>query len=512
MNQVRTVDVKIYRFDPEHDPSPHYDEFRIEIEGVTKILELLELIYQKFDPTLAYRSSCRLGKCGVCSVMVNGKPVLACRENVPDEVVLIEPLPNYPVIRDLVVDREKYDQRTKDLASATSIDNEKWDIPLQGWSPSDLESYDRLGKCIECLVCDAVCPVLALSREDYGGPALFRQEAFLESDQRMLRSGLSPSERLHLEYCSTCKACSATCPKEIEVFDGAVRALRRRKTFQDSLPEMQRSYAEVIQKTGSLFTPYKVPLMEQLPEVVEPEIIKDEVIFFPGCMMNMRFQGAGKAIVRILTSLGIRVLLPKDLICCGGPLLWTGQDEAFSEVSRKNIRVFERVGISTLVTGCAGCGMTLKKGYEGRFEGQKAFIVYDFIEYLEFLKPSFGPERGKKRKVAYHDPCHLRRGQGIWKEPRKLLQSLPEVHLVEIEKPDQCCGGMLATHHRDLANCLSKKKARTIIDAKVDMVTTECPLCKDMISKALKIEGSRITVDTIGELIEKLYCSGRTIP
>jgi fumarate reductase (CoM/CoB) subunit B len=210
--------------------------------------------------------------------------------------------------------------------------------------------------------------------------------------------------------------------------------------------------------------------------------------------------------------LGIRVLLPKDLICCGGPLLWTGQDEAFSEVSRKNIRVFERVGISTLVTGCAGCGMTLKKGYEGRFEGQKAFIVYDFIEYLEFLKPSFGPERGKKRKVAYHDPCHLRRGQGIWKEPRKLLQSLPEVHLVEIEKPDQCCGGMLATHHRDLANCLSKKKARTIIDAKVDMVTTECPLCKDMISKALKIEGSRITVDTIGELIEKLYCSGRTIP
>jgi len=501
MNQGRTVHVKIYRFDPERDPSPHYDEFRIEIEGVTKILELLELIYQKFDPTLAYRSSCRVGKCGVCSVMVNGKPVLACRENVPDAVVLIEPLPNYPVIRDLVLDREKYDQRTKELASATGLDNEKWDVSLQGWSSSDLESYDRLGKCIECLVCDAVCPVLSLSREDYGGPALFRQEAFLELDQRILRSGLSPSERLHLEYCSTCKACSTICPKEVEVFDAAVRALRRRKTFQDSLPEMQRIYAEVIQQTGSLFTPYKVPLMEQLPEVVEPEIIKDEVIFFPGCMMNMRFQGAGKALVQVLKSLGVKTHLPRGMICCGGPLLWTGQDEVFMGIRSRNIQIFEKVGVRTLVVACAGCGMTLKKDYGFPPE----FLIYDFTEYLERLNPNKESRKEKRWRVTYHDPCHLRRGQGIWDEPRRWLKALPDVEFVELRDSDQCCGGMLGTVNRDLSNALSKKKAEAIIETNADAVVTECPFCKDMISKALKKEERRIPVLMVSEMIVELY-------
>ena len=71
MSQMRAAHVKIYRFDPEGDRSPHYDEYQIEIPRVEKVLEILNLIYQKFDPTLAYRSSCRSGKCGVCAVMVN---------------------------------------------------------------------------------------------------------------------------------------------------------------------------------------------------------------------------------------------------------------------------------------------------------------------------------------------------------------------------------------------------------------------------------------------------------
>ena len=508
MSQMRAAHVKIYRFDPECDRSPHYDEFRVEIQGITKVLELLNLIYERFDSTLAYRSSCRAGKCGICSVMVNGRAVLACRENVPEaEVVVIEPLSNYPVVRDLVVDRGTYDQRTTELASATGIGNGRSGLPPQEWSPSNFESYDRLATCIECLVCDASCPVLALSGEDYGGPALFRQEAFLGSDQRILRSGLSPSERLHLEYCSTCKACSANCPKEIEVFDEAVRGLRRRKTFQDSLPELQKSYAQVIEKTGSLFTPYKIPLLEQLPEVIEPEFVKEEAIFFPGCMMNMRFQGAGKALVQILKSLGVKVHLPREMICCGGPLLWTGQDEAFKEIRSKNIRVFEKVGVQRLVVACAGCGMTLKKDY-GKPSARDVFsrfLIDDFTEYLEHLKPTYESRKEKKRRVTYHDPCHLKRGQGIWDEPRRWLKALPDVEFIELRDSDRCCGGMLGTVNRDLSNALSKKKAEAIIEANVDAVITECPFCKDMISKALKKDEKRIPVLMIAELIEELY-------
>jgi succinate dehydrogenase/fumarate reductase iron-sulfur protein len=150
MNQVRTIHVKIFRFDPEQDCSPHYDEFRIEIPGGMKILDLLEMIYQRHDSTLAYRSSCHSGKCGVCSVMVNGRPVLACRENIPEETVLIEPLANYPVVRDLIVDRRGYDQKTEDLSIA-HLTGDNAGLPPQGWNTSEFDEVDIV--TTECPLC-----------------------------------------------------------------------------------------------------------------------------------------------------------------------------------------------------------------------------------------------------------------------------------------------------------------------------------------------------------------------
>jgi fumarate reductase (CoM/CoB) subunit B len=505
MNQPRMVNVKIFRFDPEKDSSPHYEEYRLEIEGTAKVLELLDFVYQRHDPTLAYRSSCRSGKCGVCSVRVNGKPVLACRESVPEGTVLIEPLANYPVIRDLIVDRSPYDEKVRGLLTITAVHEQEQ--PLAVWKASDVEAYDKLSPCIECLLCDSKCPVLALSSKDYGGPALFRHDGFVESDKRVAQRERTLSERLGLNHCSTCKACAEVCPREIEVFDDAIRVLRRRRSFQESLSEMQKGYARVIRERGFLFTPYKVPLTEQLPEVVGPRENKGEVIFFPGCMMTMRFQGAGKAIVRILESLGLRVHLPREMICCGGPLLWTGQGASFEDVAARNIRVFEGVGVHNLVVGCAGCGMTLKKDYRRMAEelGLPKWETHDFVEVLERWKPLHEHRETRPLRVTYHDPCHLGRGQGIWGEPRRLLKSLPDVQFIELKDADRCCGGMLAAHSRDLSNVLSRQKAVTIIEANVDAVVTECPFCKDLISKALKKEDSPIVVYIVSELIEELY-------
>ncbi len=511
MNQIKKGEVKIFRFDPDKDPFPYYDEYKIQTDGVMKVIDLLELIYQKYDPSLAFRSSCRSGKCGTCSVMVNGRPALACRTNVPDGSVVIEPLANYPVVRDLILDRNIYDQRVKELSSTTNIIGQENESKPQILNPSDFESYDRLSSCIECLLCDAGCPVLALSLQDYGGPALFRHDAFLDSDKRIKRSDINYSETLHLDYCSTCKACSANCPKEIEVFDDAIRALRTKKSFQEhGLSQVQKSYSQIIKDLGGLFTPHKEPLIDELPEVMGPEKAEREVIFFPGCMMNMRLQEAGRAIVRILKSSGVKVYFPKDMVCCGGPLLWTGQDEQFEKVFSRNINVFENIGVSTIIVGCAGCGMTLKKDYTRLIKRQNnnfRFFCYDFTEYLVLLKSSYGDGGGKENKlrVTYHDPCHLRRGQGVWEEPRKLMNAIPDIHFVELRDSDRCCGGMLATVNRKLAGSLSEKKAENIIEAKVDFVTTECPFCKEMISKALRKEQKSIPVYTIPELICKLY-------
>jgi succinate dehydrogenase / fumarate reductase iron-sulfur subunit len=95
--------LKIFRYDPEADECPRYDEYSVPyVEGDT-VLDLLNYVYENCDQSLAYRSACRKGKCGSCPVLVNGQAAFSCREPAAPELV-IEPHPKFRLIRDLVVD------------------------------------------------------------------------------------------------------------------------------------------------------------------------------------------------------------------------------------------------------------------------------------------------------------------------------------------------------------------------------------------------------------------------
>lgn len=98
--------VSVYHFDPQVDAAPYYSRYEVDMGDKVKVLDVLKHIYHNCDGELAFRSSCGIGKCGCCGVRVNGKPVLACREYTGKKDILIEPLANYPVIKDLIVDRE----------------------------------------------------------------------------------------------------------------------------------------------------------------------------------------------------------------------------------------------------------------------------------------------------------------------------------------------------------------------------------------------------------------------
>jgi succinate dehydrogenase/fumarate reductase iron-sulfur protein len=104
MSQEETCRVKILRFDPEKKSSSYYQEYLIPLEKENTILDSLYYIYRHLDATLAFRGSCFAGGwCNVCAVKVNGRPLLACKHFMEKEMV-IEPMPGYPVLRDLIVD------------------------------------------------------------------------------------------------------------------------------------------------------------------------------------------------------------------------------------------------------------------------------------------------------------------------------------------------------------------------------------------------------------------------
>ena len=110
---IKMITVYVKRFDSEKDEEPHIEAYEIEESPGMKVLDALEEINRKYDADISFRSSCKAGQCGSCGVKINGNGALACKAQIKDNR-LIEPL-DFPVIKDLVVDRSSADAKIKQL-------------------------------------------------------------------------------------------------------------------------------------------------------------------------------------------------------------------------------------------------------------------------------------------------------------------------------------------------------------------------------------------------------------
>lgn len=218
----RPITFRLRRYDPEKDSAPHWEMCALTVpEGMT-VLEALHAIKHEQDPTLAWRSSCRMGICGSCGMYVNGLPRLACQTQVQHleaEVVEIAPLPNYPNIKDLVPDLqpmfEKHAAVKPHLIPASN--NE----PAQGeylQTPGEREAYGQFSICIKCGLCMAACPTMATD-PCFLGPQPMAQAFRYTSDSRDagLARRLEALDALHgLYQCHLAGACTDACPKGVD--------------------------------------------------------------------------------------------------------------------------------------------------------------------------------------------------------------------------------------------------------------------------------------------------------
>ena len=106
MKEERNVEVKIFRFDPKRNGKPEYRSYNVLLDKRSTVLDVLLGIYRDYDSGIAFRYSCQHGKCGVCSLTVNGKAVLACMHRTENSMV-VEPLKGFEVLKDLVFDFNK---------------------------------------------------------------------------------------------------------------------------------------------------------------------------------------------------------------------------------------------------------------------------------------------------------------------------------------------------------------------------------------------------------------------
>jgi len=511
------IKVQVLRFNPLKDDKPHLETYEIYKKEKMKVLDALNDINEKYNAQISYRCSCRAGQCGSCALKVNGETVLACKEEIKDGDVL-EPL-DFQVIKDLVVDRTPIDSRIKEL-NLFIEDCNVYTCPAV-IDPEELENSKKLRSCIECLSCLSACPVIQ-ETEEFAGPYFMRYLSKFALDPRDCADRAQTGFDEGLYCCTSCGKCVEVCPKEINTFGGAIEKLREIAYIEGIGPlPPHKSVKELIEKTGRSVEPLgegemgdglikflsskedaitadKDYLNSNSEEDVEK---KPKIAFFTGCMIDYRLPEVGLALIDVLKKQGIDIIIPTDQVCCGSPMIRTGQTDVVEDLIKKNEEVFKDYDL--VLTVCAGCGATLKNDYP------QYGVNLNVMEISEFLADKLNTEDMKPMniKVTYHDPCHLARGQGIREEPRKILNKIKGLEFVEMEQPDRCCGsgGGVRAGKPELAAKMGKRKVEMIKDTEADAVITICPFCEYHIRDSLKKEGSDIDVLNILKLLKMAY-------
>lgn len=422
-----------------------------------------------------------------------------------------------------------------------------------GFSPRRAPSYDDVLNCIRCGLCLTVCPTYREAGTETNSPrgrvAMIRAatEGKLE---------LSPNFVDHMYRCVNCMACSSVCPSGVHpqeiildsrveidnklpqpaaknlIFEGVLTSPARLEAAALPLKLYQRSGLRwVAEKSGALrLLPHHLgeaaklpptaalrPLRGRLPEVTPAQgERKYRVGFFLGCAQSLLYADTSAGTVRVLARNGAEVVTPKATVCCGMPAMSYGDVDTAMKLARQNIDTFEKAGVDAIVTDCATCG-EFGKQYRDLLSHDPAYAekaaaysdkMKDISEFLAEI-PMDDHLGVVKARVTYHDPCHLVRGQGISAEPRKLLQMIPGVELVEMNEANWCCGGAgtyMMTHHEMSMGILDRKMANAgATDAEV--IASGCPVCQMQLGYGVKRAGLKMKVTHPIALLDKAYRS-----
>lgn len=214
--------LEVTRYRPETEREPTTQSYRIPNRLEWTVLDGLNHIKDRLDGTLSYRSSCRMGICGSCGITVNGQPTLACTTFLADQslrTVRVEPLSNFPILRDLIVDIDDFLHKLVTVKPWILRDDEQFlDAGEYRQTPTEREEYEQYSMCINCMLCYAACPVYAIDA-DFLGPAAITigQRYNLDSRDhgRHERADvLSAADGVW--ECTAVGECTSVCPKGVD--------------------------------------------------------------------------------------------------------------------------------------------------------------------------------------------------------------------------------------------------------------------------------------------------------
>jgi glycolate oxidase iron-sulfur subunit len=370
---------------------------------------------------------------------------------------------------------------------------------LEGELELNPNLIEQMYACFDCLACNEICPVgirpadLALEMRTY------QEQRQPEVWKKLVFKGIVPKPgRMEI----------STLPLRLYEWSGLrrlVHALGLYKLLPRRVRDMEAMLPRLPQR----------PLRRVLPEITAPGgESKYRVGFFLGCAQSLMFAEESAAGVRVLARNGCTVITPKDVVCCGMPALGFGRVEEVRQQARHNITLYEKAQVEFVITDCATCGSTLKDygrllADDPDWAGRAAAFsrkVRDISEFLASI-PLENPQGRLDARLTYHDPCHLRRGQGVWKQPRELLKMIAGVEFVELPEADWCCGlagTQLITHYETSIQVL-KRKTDNLAATQAEYVASGCPACQMQLQVGVQRAGLKMQVTHPIMLLDMAY-------
>ena len=271
MAEIKQVekDIVFYikRYDPNKDAKPYWKEYTIHVRPGMTILEGLHFIKENLDPHLAFRFSCRMGVCGSCAMMINGKPMLACNaqiQKISQSKIALAPLPNFDIIRDLVPDLVPMIEKHVKVHPYIIRQDDPALKEFSGeykQTPEQLVDYLQFSYCIKCGACMAACPTLAAG-SGFLGPQPLAQSYRYSKDSR--DEGYEERKKVLIEeggpfHCHFAGECAKVCPKGVDPAK-AIQFLKR-QLFMDYF-----KFFKIHKKVELLDEPVSGSRLEGVPE------------------------------------------------------------------------------------------------------------------------------------------------------------------------------------------------------------------------------------------------------
>ncbi|MFW9768623.1 MAG: (Fe-S)-binding protein [Candidatus Thorarchaeota archaeon] len=433
---------------------------------------------------------------------------------------------------------------------------------------TSLEDLRRVNaRCIHCRACQYAYsgePDKEGETEEYTGmlqgcPAglYFGWEGYFNSGKqwmaRAFLNGELPASKELLEVaeaCTTCGMCETQCPNYIEtvhitealraaVIEAGVEPLDKHKGFGTRVGD------------DALRNPYNEPREDRTKWFSGLVDNKDaKIAYFVGCTAAYRQQQIATHTESILNKLGIEYTVLSDEVCCGSPILRTGQRDVFNKVMEENLEMFKDFDL--VLFSCAGCYKTFRNDYPDMSGEPLPFKTRHAVEFVYDLleEGKIKIEKPYNRKVTWHDPCHSIRHVGIaiekdilsksknwlldsrnaekakqahYELPRVVLNSIPGLELREmyrIKGDSFCCGagGGVKAQFPDMAMFAAKERLKEAASTGADEIMTSCPFCVTNFNDAVKAlkkeeeetgkdlsnQGSKLKVVELLEVLDEL--------